>query len=99
MSRAGSPPDASRRLLNGVGTALAGADANSLVDGRDEDLAVADATRMRGLLDRLDGALDQGLLQHHLDLHLRQEIDDVLGAAVKLGMALLPAEALGLEHG
>ncbi len=28
-----------------------------------------------------------------------QEVHDVLGAAIKLGVALLPAEALGLEHG
>ncbi len=32
-----------------------------------------------------------------LDLHLGQEVDDVFGAAIKLGVALLAAEALGLE--
>ena len=36
---------------------------------------------------------------HHLDLDLGQEVDDVLGAAVELGLALLAAVALGLEHG
>ena len=36
---------------------------------------------------------------HHLDLDLGQEVHDVLGAAVELGVALLAAVALGLEHG
>ena len=35
----------------------------------------------------------------HLDLDLRQEIDDVFGAAIELGMALLAAEALDLGDG
>ena len=34
----------------------------------------------------------------HLDLDLGQEVHDVLRAAVEFGLALLPAEALGLEH-
>ena len=36
---------------------------------------------------------------HHLDLHLRQEVDHVLGAAIELGVALLAAEALHLGDG
>ena len=39
------------------------------------------------------------VLDHHLDLHLGQEVDHVLGAPVELGVALLPAEALDLGHG
>ena len=34
-----------------------------------------------------------------LDLDLGQEIDDVLGAAIELGVALLAAEALDFGHG
>ncbi len=37
--------------------------------------------------------------EDHLDLDLRQEVDDVLGAPVELGMTLLPAEALHLGDG
>src|SRR5260221_4330702 len=88
--RGGTPP------LDGVAAALAGADADRLVDRADEDLAVADAAGMRGVLDRLDGALDQRVLHDDLDLHLGQEIDDVFGAAIELGVALLPAEPLRL---
>ena len=39
------------------------------------------------------------VLDHHLDLHLGQEVDHVFGAAVELGVALLAAEALDLGHG
>ena len=34
----------------------------------------------------------------HLDLHLGKEVDHVFGAAVQLGVALLPSEPLGLDH-
>src|SRR5947199_6355912 len=82
-----------------VRAALAGADPDRLVDRHHENLAVADAPGMGGLLDRLDGALDHRILHHHLDLHLGQEIDDVLRPAIELGMALLAAKALGLGDG
>jgi hypothetical protein len=65
----------------------------------DEDLAVADLAGARRLDDRLDRRLELAVGDHHLDLHLGQEIDDVLGAPVELGVALLPAEALHLGHG
>src|SRR6516165_4396712 len=85
--------------LNRVGAALAGADADRLVDRRDKDLAVADPAGVRRLLDGFDGTLDQRLLHHDLDLHLRQKIDDVLGPAIELGVALLSPETLGLGDG
>src|SRR6267143_3640145 len=71
-----------------VGAALAGADADRLVDRADEDLAVADPSGMGGVLDRLVRALDQRVLHDGLDLHLGQEVDDVFGAAIELGMPL-----------
>ena len=42
---------------------------------------------------------DELVRDDDLDLHLRQEVDDVLGAAVELGVALLAAEALHLGDG
>ena len=65
----------------------------------DEDLAVADAVRLRRLLDGLHGALDDPVLDDQLDLHLRQEVDDIFRATVELGMALLPPETLDLGDG
>src|SRR5665213_3647372 len=92
-------PGSGRVRLNRVGAALAGADADRLLDGRDEDFAVADAPGMRRLLDRLDRALNHRIFHDDFDLHLGQEVDDVFRAAIELGMALLPAEALGLDDG
>src|SRR3712207_8120286 len=46
----------------------------------------------RGTHDRLDGLLEHALGHDDLDLHLRQEIDDVLGAPVELGVALRSEE-------
>src|SRR5688500_4766347 len=78
---------------------FAGADANDLQQVEDEDLAVADLAGVRGLLDRLDHALGQSVVDRCLDLHLGQEIDDVLGAAIQLGVALLATEPLHLGDG
>src|ERR1019366_6282399 len=73
------------RALEGVLAGLAGADANDLLERRDEDLAVTDLAGARRRLNRLDD-------------HLGQEIDDVLGVAIELGVALLAAEALDFRH-
>src|SRR6516225_1839979 len=82
-----------------VWAALAGADADRLVDRRDKYLAVSDPAGMRGLLDRLDRALDQRLLHHDLDLHLRQKVDHIFGPAIEFGVTLLAPETLGLGDG
>ena len=75
---------------------LPGADADRLLDRRDENLAVADAPGVGRLPDRLDRPLDHRVLDDDLDLHLRQEVDDIFRAPIEFGVALLPAEALGL---
>src|ERR1700720_3833450 len=87
-----------RSASNRIGAAFPGADADRFVDRRDKDLAVADAAGVGSLLDRLDGALDHRFFHHYLDFDLRQEIDDVFGTPIELGMALLPAKALGFGH-
>src|SRR5687768_14836574 len=84
---------------DGVQSALAGADADGLFDGRDEDFSVADAAGLGGVADRLDGAVHQLVRQHDLDLHLRQEIHDIFGAAIELGVSLLAPKPLGLGDG
>src|ERR671912_705666 len=81
-----------------VGSGLAGADADRLLDARYKNLAIADAAGLGGLADRLDGAVDHAVGKNDLELHLRQEVDDVFGAAIELGVALLAPEALGLDH-
>ena len=66
--------------------------------GETKILPVADLVGLCGLDDRLDGAVDLIVVEHDVDLHLGQEIHDIFGAAVELGMAFLPAESLDLDH-
>src|SRR5205807_6724344 len=81
-----------------VGAGLAGADADDLLEVEHEDLSVADLPGVGALLDRLDDAVEHVVLDGRLHLHLGEEIDDVLGAAVELGVSLLAAKALHLGH-
>src|SRR6185369_13558875 len=87
------------RRSQGIVTGLAGADADRRIDARDEDLAVADPPGARRVLDRLDRLVGELVGEHDLDLHLGQKVDDIFSAAIKLGMALLPPEALRFGDG
>src|SRR6185437_9951302 len=49
--------------------------------------------------DRVLAPLAKAVVADHLDLHLREEIHDVLRAAIKLGMAFLASETLCFHHG
>src|SRR5436190_7922829 len=82
-----------------VRAAVAGADADGLLDRENKNLAIADAASAGGVLDRFDRAVGKVVLNHHLDFHLGEEIDDIFGTAIELGMALLPAEAFHLSDG
>src|SRR5689334_24823948 len=62
------------------------ADADRLVDGQHEDLAVADRPGLGRAGDRVDDLLHQRVADHDLDLHLGQEVHGVLRAAVELGI-------------
>src|SRR2546425_10476519 len=86
------------RRSDGCFAGLAGADPHDLFDRGDEDLAVADLSRSRRFDNRFYRALDQIVGDDYLDLDLGQEIDNVLRAAIELGMALLAAEALDFRH-
>jgi hypothetical protein len=92
------PATRRRTPLDGFVAALSGADAHGFLYPRDENLAIADTAGLRRTADRLDSLLGLGVLDDQLDLHFGQEVDDVLGTAIELGMALLPPEALGLDH-
>src|SRR5215510_6773313 len=84
---------------DGVVAGLAGADAYGLLHIRHENLAVADATRLRRGDDRVDGLFHHAVAEHELKLYLGQEIDHVFGATIELGMALLASEPLGFGDG
>src|SRR5512139_2584724 len=89
----------SGRDLDGFGAGLAGADAHGLVELGHENLAVADLSGAGDVGDGFDHLLDDGVVDGDLDLGLGQEVDAVLRAAVELGVAPLPAEALYLGDG
>src|SRR5690606_25980899 len=83
----------SEGALDRVGTGFAGTDADGLLQVDDKDLAVADLAGIGRLADGLDDAVELVIVDGHVDLHLRQEVDDIFGATIKLGVALLPSEA------
>src|SRR5665811_47889 len=86
------------QLSDGVIPGLARTNAHGFLHVRHEDLSVSNAACFSRGDDSVDGLLDHVVVQHQLEFHLRQEIDDILGTAIKLGMPLLPAEPFGLGH-
>src|SRR3712207_4170036 len=95
----GSLPTAICLLLESSFSPLAGADADDIVEGGDEDFAVAELARARGARDGLDDELLDVVGDDDLDLRLRDELDLVLRAAVGLGVPALPPVALHLADG
>src|SRR5262249_7069238 len=83
---------------NCVDPGFPGSNPDRFLDVGDENLPIADPPGLGGATDRLNRFLDHLIGEHNLDFHLGEKIDDILGAAVKLGVALLPSEALGLGH-
>ncbi len=77
-------------------TFFPGTDTYHAFNGCDEDLAVPDLTRARSGHDRLHAGVHLVLGDDDLEPNLRQEIDDVLGTTIELGMPLLTAETLDL---
>src|SRR4051812_10946292 len=78
---------------------FAGADAHRLFDGRNEDLAVADASRLGALLHGIEDVVHELVGDDDLDLHLRHEVDDVRRPAVDLFLPAGATEALHFGHG
>src|SRR5438309_6157803 len=84
--------------LEGVHIAFARADADGLLEGTDEDFAIADLAGAGRGGDRFDRAVDQLASDRHFNLQLRQEAHGVFGAAIDLGVALLTAIAFDFSH-
>ncbi len=81
------------------GAGLAGANADGFKEFGDEDLAVPDLARAGGIGDGLDDLVGDIVGDGQFDLGLRQEVDDIFGATLQLGVAALPPEALDLGDG
>src|SRR5262249_29858417 len=87
---------------DGFAAAFAGTNADAVLQRQHEDLAVADLSRLGGaggMHDRLDGGLDEGVVDGDFELELGQQPHLELAAAVDLGVAALPAAAADVAHG
>jgi len=73
---------------------LAGADAHGLTDIEDEDLAIADGTRIGRCLRRFHDARCQVVVANDLDLDLGNHVGGIFRAAVNFGLPLLATKAL-----
>src|SRR5947207_2368594 len=81
---------------------LAGADANAVVHRQYKHFAVADCPFLAGATpfdNRFDRRLDEVVVHGNLKLHLAQQIDLVLVAAIHLRLTFLPSKTLAIEHG
>src|SRR5215469_7742322 len=67
------------------------ADADCVVDGGHEDLAIADSAGARAGAEHSQDWLYQRIGDYHLQLQLRQQVDFVLVGPVDFGVPLLPA--------
>src|SRR5438093_5318635 len=85
--------------LDCVVSALAGSDTKRLLERRDEHLPVPDAARLGRRGDQRDDLVGHRVGDDDFHLHLRQEVDSILAAAVHLRVAFLPAEPPHLAHG
>src|SRR6202051_3390995 len=83
-------------VSDGVQPGFPRSNPDGFLDIGDEDLSVADPSRLGGAPDRLDGLVRHVVGQNNLDLHLGQKIHDIFRAAIEFGMSLLSTEALGL---
>src|SRR5690349_15534085 len=85
-----------RVCLQHVLAGLAGTDAHGILDGKDEDLPVADLPGASVPQDGVDDHASVTVLDHALHLELRPQVDRDRRAAVLLGDALLPSAPLHL---
>src|SRR5271165_5897797 len=79
--------------LNCPGSSFPGANADHVLQGRHENLAVADHPRSRAFHDGFHHRLDEIFRDRDGYEDLWQEVHGVFRSAVSLGMALLPAKS------
>lgn len=64
-----------------------GTDTDNFFNVGDENLAIADAPRLGGLADGFNGTVHGFIRDDDFNLHLGEKVDDIFGAAIKLGMS------------
>ena len=78
---------------------LAGTNADNLLDSCNEDLTVTDLAGMCCLENGINGILNGIIGDNDFNLHLGQEIDDILCTAIQLGMPFLAAKTFNFSDG
>jgi hypothetical protein len=95
-------PSNGRRKVSVVGVtplqrvlaSFSGANPHHVINRRDEDLAVADATGLCGLSDGFYDSGDEIVFDDDFELYLRKEVHDVLRSTIELGVPALTTETL-----
>ena len=85
--------------LQRAGTDFASTNPDRALQVIDKDFAIANFSSVGGGADRFHHLVHQSVIHGDFQLDLRQKVHHVLGAAIEFGMALLTAEALGLDDG
>src|SRR5215470_9043576 len=83
--------------LNRIETGFTGSDTNGFLYLGDENLSIANAAGLCSAPYGIDRLVDHVVAEHDLDLHLRQKIDDVFGAAIEFRVTLLAPEPFGFR--
>ena len=83
----------SRPDLNGIRAGFPGSNANHLIKGGDEDLAVAHLSRICRLGNGIDYGIELTIVDSHFNSNFGKEIDDIFRPPVEFRVALLPAES------
>src|SRR5690606_27348590 len=89
--------DCMQVLLDGIHAGFTGTDTNNFFDVGDENLAIADASRLGSLADGFNSAVHGFVCDDDFNFHFGKKVDDIFGAAVKLGMTFLSSKSLGFD--
>lgn len=88
-----------KQALERVFVAVAGADANDLLDGADEDFAVADLAGASRVGNGVNDFINLRVFDGDFDFDLRQKVDGVFGATVAFDVTLLAATTANVGNG
>src|SRR6185312_8557063 len=72
---------------------------DNIINPAEKNLAVTNLSCARGIHDRLDRLFSDGIGQHKLKFGLRDQVDGIFLATVKLSVAFLATVAADLKHG
>src|ERR1700735_4896637 len=85
--------------LDGAGVALACSNAHDLLEIKNKYFPVPNFAGFGRPHDRFDHEIDEPVINRNLDFRLRHELNDILGAAINLGVSALPAKAPHFRDG